>query len=167
MTDQMVMGVVQWIGLILGLGGLAFAIWQISKTRTAAEAAASAAQDAVRSVFSRELMLELQNAAGNIESARHHISARKYDAAAIFLELGHSDLLQVHELLSTDLKEKRAVFKVMVRLGRLRTDIERDEVGQSVEQTAVARGLEAREISNDLKACVARQRYRYDDKERA
>ena len=62
--------VVSVLGLVVAVGGFAIAIWQIRRTRTAAESAESAATAARASIFSVTSLLDLSQASMLIEQLK-------------------------------------------------------------------------------------------------
>lgn len=73
LTDPKLLGVVTWVGFAGTAIGLAVALWQIRRVKSAAEAAAVAARELAVAVQARERMLELHTARSHLDTARHHL----------------------------------------------------------------------------------------------
>jgi hypothetical protein len=93
-------GVNQWASIPLQIGGFAVAIWQIVKSRTAAEAAQSAAISASTLINSKLLMtilpqlnqvesnLEWAIGRGDADAASHYLGAWRWQAGQLRGHLG-------------------------------------------------------------------------------
>jgi len=99
LTEPWVIGALTWVGFVATFVALVVAIVQISRARSAAEAAADATGKLSAAVHSRERLLELSAALGHLDSGRTHIAQRDYSKAVVFLELARRECVQVHELL--------------------------------------------------------------------
>jgi len=163
LTDAFVIGAVGWIGLLVTLIGLSIAIQQIRQVKTAAEAAASAAQDLAKTVRSRERLLELATAKGHLENASQHIVRREFALAGVFIDLAINECVQIKELV--DGADERGVSRLIVRLRKLSEALIRstDEGTEDVQSVPLA--VEAKEVRVALNGLAAKMRYQYVDEE--
>jgi hypothetical protein len=160
LTDPSVTGAVAWLGLGATAIGLGIVIWQIRLARSAAEAAASAAQGLSAAIHSRERLLELSAAHAHLGTARQHIAQRDYSRAAVFVELARGACLRVRALLG-DGSEGAKLYAIILRVTELIEALDLDKAEGQEDATAVTRGFEARAISNAMDEILARLRYLY------
>jgi len=76
------MNLTEALGLALSVAGFAIAIWQIIKTRSAAEAARESAHEAVSAIRHLHAVSTLQDIAGRTRNLLELIRAKKLAAAA-------------------------------------------------------------------------------------
>lgn len=158
-SDPQVAGIIGWIGLALAIGGFWIAIDQIRKVKAAADAAASAATSIKAHVFSRERLMEVKSAIGNIDNAVARISQERYEVALVFVDFAIAECVQVHQLLEGD--EQKKLYKNIIRLRKLGEDLSVSLRDGTEGQTSLPCTLQAREIVGILSEVGAKMRYNY------
>jgi hypothetical protein len=112
---------------------------------------------------SRERLLDVSATIRLLDSARHNIVQRDYSKAIIFLEFARNECVQIQELAPENSTQKRQVGGITVRITRLIEGMTLEEAEGRADDTAVQRGLEARNIMDSMSAILARLRYRYSE----
>lgn len=160
-TDPLSVGSATWVSLIITTLGLAFALWQLNRTRRAAEAARDAAFGMRRTIISRERLVELNNALSLLETGQDKIARREYKLALLCLDISRRDCARVVEMLEDGSSERRALRRAVRRIAALAEALMVDEDGGDF-GSAVERATEARAIAEILHAQSGRLRYMYD-----
>jgi hypothetical protein len=71
--------------------------------------------------------------------------------------------VQVQELVAQDDAQKKQLYKIIVRTTKLIDAVTLDQAHGEEDETAVQRGMEAREITEALSATLAQLRYRFGE----
>ncbi len=147
-----------WLGLlgsIASLIGLPVAIWQISKTRRAAESAKDAAIQ-TQKVISRNLLLsDVSTCTRNIEEMKAFVRSGKYESALIRITDLVSQLIQIQEVSKSSNQPLQIEFKeTLSQLSIIRKDFEKKLVKSSAKMDIVQINSQLSEISDDLNKMI-------------
>jgi hypothetical protein len=96
-TDPQVLGILAWAATAITLLGFGITIWQLIRTRQAADAAHRAAIGLARRVRSREVLIQLSNAHSHLEAARSRVISGGHEAATLCLELSIRAIIEARE----------------------------------------------------------------------
>jgi hypothetical protein len=163
LTEPSIVGAVAWIGLFATLIGLTIAIQQIRQVKTAAVAAAKAAQNLSNEVRARERLIELTTIQGHLESAGQHMVRKEFALAGVFVDLAINGCVQVKELL--DGTSERGTYGLLVRLRKLSEALVRSINEGTESDNSVSLAIEARDVRVQLGEIAARMRYQYNNQE--
>jgi ABC-type multidrug transport system fused ATPase/permease subunit len=155
----MLQGAVAWISFAVTTIGIGLALWQIFKTKKAAQAAASAASSLTKAVRHREHLLQLQSCIAALDNARNHIGRDSKEAAIIFIDLSLTALAATLEL-STE-PDRNLLKKHQLRLRNASNTLE-EMAGYISEDTAYFATVKSLKLTSEtLKSLAARSRYSY------
>jgi hypothetical protein len=161
-TDPQVLGILAWAAAAITLLGFTITIWQLVRTRRAADAARQAALGLVRRVRSRELLVHLGNAHNHLDAARHHIGLGSRQTASLRLELSRASAIEARQLstgMAGDWEELQGlVYRLREAEGRLAVMAEPVQDDPEF----VPLGFLLRDASDSLQRCAAQARYAYD-----
>jgi len=154
MSDEFV----KWIGVIgsvASLVGLPIAIWQIYKTRRAAEAAKNSA-DRTQKFISRNLLLsDVSTCTRNLEEIKFFVRIERYESAQIRIGDLILQLIQVREMLESSNSSHQIEFKeTLSQLSIIREDFEKKLAKSSVKINGVRVNSQLSEISDDLNKLI-------------
>jgi hypothetical protein len=97
-TDPNVIGILAWTSLAITVLGFAVAIWQMVKTKRAADAARAAVLGLGQRVRSRELLAKLGDELAHLEAARNHVGRGERQPGIIWLELSSRCAIEAREI---------------------------------------------------------------------
>lgn len=161
-TDPKVVGALAWVSLAITLLGFAVAIWQIVKTKRAANAARDAALGLEQRVRSRELLAKLGDAHNHLYAAGNHIVFGRRETVSLCLELSKGSIIEAIQLsrgVGGDWTELRLlVDRLRVLEGRFAV---LTEPMQNDPEFLHLRFL-LRDAAESLQQCAAQARYAYD-----
>jgi len=147
-----------WLGLlgsIASLVGLPVAIWQISKTRRAAESAKTASIQ-TQHVISRNLLLsDVSTCTRNIEEIKSFVRNGKYESALIRVTDLISQLIQIREVLENSSQPHQIEFEERLsQLVIIRTDFEKKLAKSSAKINIVQVNSQLAEVSDELNKLI-------------
>ena len=156
MSDEFI----KWIGVIgsvASLIGIAFAYWQIYKTRQAAEAAKDAA-DRTQKFISRNLLLsDVSTCTRNLEEIKLFVRIERYESAQIRIGDLILQLIQVREMLESSNYAHQIEFEETIsQLSIIREDFEKKLAKSSAKINAVRVNSQLSKISDDLNKLIGR-----------
>ena len=156
MSDEFI----KWIGVIgsiASLIGIAFAYWQIYKTRQAAEAAKDAA-DRTQKFISRNLLLsDVSTCTRNLEEIKLFVRIERYESAQIRIGDLILQLIQVREMLESSNYAHQIEFEETIsQLSIIREDFEKKLAKSSAKINAVRVNSQLSKISDDLNKLLGR-----------
>jgi hypothetical protein len=160
LTDSVSIGAVGWLGLVITIGGFAIAIYQIRRTRDAAESAENAAKELTKAVFGRERLIELTSAIAHVNNAKDRIAQGRYETALVFIDFALTECVKIHVLL--DNPERKKFYKDIVRLRKLGEDVSFPQGKDTDNNAPFDLALEARAIAEALNEMAAKLRYNYN-----
>ncbi len=112
-----------WLGLLGSLAsliGLPIAIWQIRKTRRAAEAAKDASLQTQNAISRNLLLSDVSICVKYIEEIKNFIRYEKYEAAQIRVSDSVSELIQIQEMLISSNQPHQIEFeKIISQLSKI------------------------------------------------
>ncbi len=160
-TDPQVLGLLAWASTFLTVVGLLAAIVQATRAKQAAEAAQRAAQITMRSVKSRESLLELTTSQAHLRSAKDSLSRGNLEAGGIYVTLLRTALIQARELMGNSDDQRQARTLV------LRVTAIQEALTELAEEAAEKRNtfpwtMELTKIGGILDEITARRRYAYE-----
>ena len=124
MTSQAWLNAFSVGGTILSLLGLAVAIFQIVKTRRAAEAAKLAAQQAQQSIARTVFLVDVTNCAAQLDEIKALLRARRYEAALLRVTDVTAAVTQLRGMTRTHAKQPLNFKQALTQLGILRDLLE-------------------------------------------
>lgn len=143
-----------WLGLlgsIASLIGLPVAIWQISKTRRAAEAAEKAASQTQKDISRNLLLSDVSTCTRNLEEIKSFVRNGKYESALIRVTDLISQLIQIREMLESSKQTHQIEFEERLsQLVIIRTDFEKKLAKNSAKINIVQVNSQLSEISDEL-----------------
>lgn len=149
---------VKWIGVIgsvASLIGLPVAIWQIYKTRRAAEAATSALLQTQKTISRNLLRSDILNCTRNTEEIKSFVRSGKYESALIRVEDLISLLSQIQEISRSSDQTIHIEFKEMLsQLSIIRKDFEKKLIKSSARMDVVQINSRLSEIADDLNKMI-------------
>lgn len=144
-----------FIGSVASLIGIAFAIWQIYKTRRAAEAAKDAA-DYTQKFISRNLLLsDVSTCTRNLEELKLFVRIERYESAQIRIGDLILQLIQVREMLESSSYPYQIEFEeTLSQLSIIREDFEKKLAKSSAKIDGVRVNSQLSKISDDLNKLI-------------
>jgi hypothetical protein len=149
---------VNWISIIgslLSLIGVLIALWQISKTRHAAEAAKDSSLQ-TQKVISRNLLLsDVSTCTRNIEEIKQFVRIEKYEASLIRTNDLIAQLIQIREMLTNSNQSHQIEFKERLsQLSIIRESFEKKLAKGSAKIDIVQVNSQLSEVSDDLNKLI-------------
>lgn len=146
-------------GSFLSLLGVAIALFQIRKTRSAAEAAAVAAQ-AARDALTRSVVLaDLTACTTAIDEVKVHVRHSRHESALLRVTDLSKSIVQLQESKQSGSLPKNEVKRMLTQLGILRDLLERGIQGDAtVSPIQVNNTLS--QIADSLNAFIGRLKFR-------
>lgn len=145
---------VKWIGIIGSLAsvfGLPFAIWQIYKTRRAAEAATKAVTRTQKAISRNLLLSEISNCTRNTEEIKSFVRSGKYESALIRANDLISQLIQIQEISKISNQSVQIEFRETIsQLSIIRKDFEKKIIKSSAKMDVELINSQLSEISDNL-----------------
>lgn len=127
---------VKWIGVIgsvASLIGLPVAIWQIYKTRRAAEAATNAALQTQRTISRNFLVFNISTCIKHTEEIKFYLLNEKYELATVRSNDLISQLIQIQEVLKvSDQAHQIDFLEILSELTSIRNNFGKKLIGSSV-----------------------------------
>ena len=113
-------------GLVIGVLGFSFTIWQLVKTRKAAIAAEKAAQKTQSSLQNNVMLVDISTCIGTIEEIKTSIRNRQFGVALLRVTDLTSQLIQLRQLpdFSKVVEEKKKMQSVVSQLSIIRSMLE-------------------------------------------
>lgn len=113
------------VGLIISIGGFAFAIWQIIKTKKAAFAAKEASINAREALQTNIMLVDMSLYASMIDEIKSFLRNHRYESALIRVTDLISQLIQIRHMEHFSSKESPASFQeIFTQLSILRENLE-------------------------------------------
>jgi len=138
MSDEFI----KWIGVLGSLAslvGLPIAIWQIYKTRRAAEAAETASLQTQKSILRNLLLSDVSICIKHIEEIKSSARNEKYELSLTRVNDLISQLIQIQEVLKGSNQIYQIDFdEALLKLAGIRKDFERKLIKDSV-KVSIAR----------------------------
>ncbi len=149
---------VKWIsviGSIASLIGLPVAIWQIYKTRRAAEAATKAVIRTQKAISRNLLLSDISNCTRNTEEIKSFVRSGKYESALIRVNDLISQLSQIQEMSKNSNQPIQIEFRETIsQLSIIRKDFEKKLIKSSVKMDVVQINSQLSEITDDLNKVI-------------
>jgi hypothetical protein len=161
-TDPTVLGVLAWSSAAITVLGFAVAIWQISKVRSAADAARDAALGLEQPVRSRELLAKLGDAHTHLRAARNYVGSGERQIAIVWLGLSSGCAIEAREILRTLGGRQQDLHILIIELGILTEQLTAMPDPATADPALVRLQLQLRRVSGRLQNVLAQSRYRYD-----
>ena len=154
MSDEFV----KWIGFIgsvASLIGLPIAIWQIYKTRRAAEAAKEASLQTQKSILRNLLLSDVSICIKHIEEIKSSARNEKYELSLTRVNDLISQLIQIQEVLKGSNQNYQIDFdEALLKLAGIRKDFERKLIKDSVKINTVRVNNQLDLISDSLNKLI-------------
>ncbi len=154
MSDEFV----KWIGVlgsVASLVGLPIAIWQIYKTRRAAEAAEDASLQTQKSILRNLLLSDVSICIKHIEEIKSSARNEKYELSLTRVSDLISQLIQIQEVLKGSSQIHQIDFdKALLKLVVIRKDFERKLVKDSGKINTVRNNNQLDLISDSLNKLI-------------
>ena len=145
---------VKWIGVIgsvASLVGLPIAIWQIYKTRRAAEAAEVASLQTQKSILRNLLLFDVSICIKHIEEIKSSARNEKYELSLTRVNDLISQLIQIQEVLKGSNQGIQSDFdESLIKLSNIRNDFEKKLSKSSVKINTVRVNSQLDLISDSL-----------------
>jgi len=149
---------VKWIGVIgsvASLIGLPVAIWQIYKTRRAAEAATNAALQTQRTISRNLLLSDVSTCTRNLEEIKSFVRDEKYESALIRATDLTSQLIQIQEVLKSSNQAYQIEFEeTLSQLSIIRESFEKKLAKSSAKIDGVQINSKLAKVSDDLNKLI-------------
>ena len=143
------------IGFFVSLIGITFAIWQINKTRRAAEAATEASNRTQKTISRNLLLSDVSICTKNLDDIKLFVQNKKYESAKLRVNDLISDLIQIQQrfenleqIIQIDFKE------ILSQLSIIREELEKKVFKTSVKIDGVQINTELSKISDDLNKLI-------------
>lgn len=147
-----------WLGLfgsLASLIGLPIAIWQIVKTRRAAEAAKDASLETQKEISRNLLISDVSTCMRNLEEIKSYVRDEKYEFALIRVTDLISQLIQIRELLENSSRIHQIQFKERLsQLSIIRKSFEKKIARGSARLNIVQVNSQLSELSDDLNKLI-------------
>lgn len=147
-----------WFGLlgsVASLIGLPIAIWQILKTRRAAESAQEASLQTQKAISRNLLLSDVSACTRNAEEIKQFVRNDRYEAALIRTSDLISQLIQIREILESSKQSYQIEFEERLsQLSIIRRDFEKKLAKTSVKINIVQVNSQLSEISDDLNRLI-------------
>lgn len=118
---------IKWFGFIgsaASLIGIAFTIWQIIKTRQAAEAAKDASLKTQKTISRNLLISDVSNCMKHIEETRLYMRGENYELALVRVSDLTSNLIQIQKVLEGSTQPHQINFtKIHREIKKIRIDL--------------------------------------------
>ena len=158
MSDEFV----KWIGVIgsvASLVGLPIAIWQIYKTRRAAEAAEIASLQTQKSILRNLLLSDVSICIKHIEEIKSSARNEKYELSLTRVNDLVSQLIQIQEVLKGSNQIYQLDFdEALLNLAGIRNDFERKLIKDSVKINTVRVNSQLTVVSDSLNKLIGETR---------
>lgn len=112
------------VGSALSLIGVAIAVWQIFKTRKAAEAAQNAVEATRRSITSNVVLADMSSCTRAIEEVKALVRAKRYEPALLRVTDLHALIIQLQHVTRSDGKADTRAREALTGLSVLRDLLE-------------------------------------------
>jgi hypothetical protein len=163
-TDPAILGGITWASALITVIGLSIAIYQIRKVKKATDAASEAVAEAISSVRSRELIIDMSNALMNVNNAQNATNRGQLEVANVHLGLLKSSVIRMREIQLRRANASVDFDGMLTTTGKVIKDFERAlEAGEGINNIRVS--LELRVLADNLETEIARLRYLRDDEE--
>lgn len=151
-------------GSLLSLAGVAIALWQIRKTRTAAEAAERAAKETAGGLSRNLLLSDLTSCTIGIEEIKTSIRAKRYDAALLRANDVARQLIQLQNArpLASPKSSSDDFLPALAQLGVLRDLLERTLGGEEKPIPSQANKILS-QIGDDLNAVIGKMKFQVSE----
>ena len=154
MSDEFV----KWIGVfgsVASLVGLPIAIWQIYKTRLAAEASEVASLQTQKSILRNLLLSDVSTCIKHIEEIKSSARNEKYELSLTRINDLISQLIQIQEVLKGSHQVYQIDFdEALSKLAGIRNDFERKLSKDSVKINTVRNNNQLDLISDSLNKLI-------------
>ncbi len=157
-TDPQVLGIVGWGSAVITFLGFAVALFQLSKVKTAAIAAQKAVAEVIRTVRTREQIVELTSAMTHLANAQSSIARRNAELGIVHLGLVKSSLIRVHELQIRHGVSQGDYEELVEGLGQLVGELQ-SHLDTGANYNSLLMLTELRGIADGIEADAARLRY--------
>lgn len=149
---------VKWIGIIgsiASLVGLPIAIWQIYKTRRAAESAKMASIQTQKTISRNLILSDVSNCTRNLEEIKQFVRNERYESSLIRTNDLVTQLIQIREILkSSDYVHKVEFKETLSQLSIIRENFEKKLVKSSAKIDGVQINSQLSKISDDLNTLI-------------
>ncbi|MDP2216199.1 MAG: hypothetical protein Q8J68_02790 [Methanolobus sp.] len=157
------LNLVEWVGLIgsiVSIAGLPFALLQISRTRSAAEAAKKAATQAQQSFQKNIIVADLSSCARFIGEIQSQIRSERWEAALYRINELKTVLIQVRHLRDLPVDDSDAFVQAITsQLSVLLSKLEQRLVNPNVKMDPVAINKKLDQISDSLFEVSGKAKY--------
>ncbi len=147
------------LGSLASLIGLPIAIWQINKTRRAAEAAKDASLETQKAISRNLLLSDVSICVKYIEEIKNFIRYEKYEAAQIRVSDSVSELIQIQEMLISSNQLHQIEFeKIISQLSNIRNKFEKKLADSSVKISIAVINEQLSLISDNLNKFIGEKK---------
>jgi len=148
------------LSLLVSVAGFAIAIWQIVKTRNAADAALQAAIEARKAIHKNFMLADISSCTGIIEEVKIHVRNRTNDAALLRVTDLSGRLTQLRHLPDSSSEEYSIAFQDMLtHIAVIRDDLEQKSALPDYAFDIVKVNEKLAEISDYLNALIGKSKY--------
>lgn len=147
-----------WLGLLGSLAsliGLPIAIWQIYKTRRAAEAAKAAVLETQKAISRNLLLSDVSVCVRHIEEIRLYVGNENYELAQVRVNDLNSQLMQIQAVLSGSKQTHQIDFEEILReIKKTRSDFRKKIEGSSAKINTIRVNAKLDIISDSLNKLI-------------
>jgi hypothetical protein len=157
-SDSMILDILGIAGSLLSLIGVVVAIWQVVKTRNAAEAATKAAREAHLSIRRNLLLSDVTSASVALEGMKALVKAERYEAALVRV----TDLMgNLNQLKTLPIAEAAPLqfSEVLLELHVIRDLLERRTMNADVRVDPIKVFKALSQISDELNTWIGTVKY--------